>query len=122
EEVFRRRPVPFDLGLLHRYSNSSKYGSIISQHFPHARILYSVADLHFLRLQRQAEVEDDPVLRQKAEQMRRLELGAMFFVDCVIVHSAAEAELLAKLAPGVNVQVIPWTIEPRDIVTSDAGH
>jgi len=62
------------------------------------------------------------VLRQKAEQMRRLELGAMFFVDCVIVHSAAEAELLAKLAPGVNVEVIPSTIEPRDIVTSDAGH
>src|SRR5205814_1990102 len=94
----------------------------VRQHFPKARILYSVADLHFLRLERQAEVENDPVLRQKAEQMRRLELGAMFFVDCVIVHSAAEAELLAKLAPAVNVQVIPWTIEPRDIVTADCGH
>jgi GT2 family glycosyltransferase/glycosyltransferase involved in cell wall biosynthesis len=115
EDVFRKRPVPFDLVYLHRYSNASKYGGMIRQHFPQARILYNVADLHFLRLQRQAEVEDDPVLRQKAEQMRRLELGAMFFVDCVIVHSAAEAELLAKMAPGVNVQVIPWTIEVRDI-------
>jgi glycosyltransferase involved in cell wall biosynthesis len=115
EDVFRKRPVPFDLVYLHRYSNASKYGGMIRQHFPQARILYNVADLHFLRLQRQAEVEDDPVLRQKAEQMRRLELGAMFFVDCVIVHSAAEAELLAKMAPGVNVQVIPWTVEIRDI-------
>jgi GT2 family glycosyltransferase/glycosyltransferase involved in cell wall biosynthesis len=115
EDVFRKRPVPFDLVYLHRYSNASKYGGMIRQHFPQARILYNVADLHFLRLQRQAEVEDDPVLRQKAEQMRRLELGAMFFVDCVIVHSAAEAELLAKMAPGVNVQVIPWTVEIRDV-------
>jgi GT2 family glycosyltransferase/glycosyltransferase involved in cell wall biosynthesis len=116
EDVFRKRPQPFDLVYLHRYSNASKYGGMIRQHFPKARILYSVADLHFLRFERQAEVEKDPVLRQKAEQMRRLELGAMFFVDCVIVHSAAEAELLAKVAPGVNVQVIPWTVEPRDVM------
>src|SRR5205814_1612790 len=54
-----------------------------------------------------------------AEQMRRLELGAMFFVDCVIVHSAAEAELLAKLAPGVQVQVIPWTVEPRPVTPAE---
>lgn len=115
EDVFRKRPQPFDLVYLHRYSNASKYGGMIRQHFPKARILYSVADLHFLRLERQADVEKDPVLRQKAEQMRRLELGAMFFVDCVIVHSPAEAELLATLAPSVEVQVIPWTVEPREI-------
>src|SRR5438067_3933785 len=119
EDVFRKRPVPFDLVYLHRYSNASKYAGMIRQHFPKARILYSVADLHFLRLERQAELENDPVLRQKAEQMRRLELGAMFFVDCVIVHSAAEAELLAKLAPGVNVQVIPWTVEPRPVTPAE---
>jgi glycosyltransferase involved in cell wall biosynthesis len=120
EDVFRKRPVPFDLVYLHRYSNASKYGGMIRQHFPKARILYSVADLHFLRLERQAEVENDPVLRQKAEQMRRLELGAMFFVDCVIVHSAVEAALLAKLAPAIDVRVIPWTIEPREIAPSKA--
>jgi GT2 family glycosyltransferase/glycosyltransferase involved in cell wall biosynthesis len=119
EDVFRKRPLPFDLVYLHRYSNASKYGGMIRQHFPKARILYSVADLHFLRLERQAEVEKDAVLRAKAEQMRRLELGAMFFVDCVIVHSAAEAELLARLAPGVNVQVIPWTVERREITASE---
>jgi len=119
EDVFRKQPLPFDLVYLHRYSNASKYGGMIRQHFPKARILYSVADLHFLRLERQAEVEKDAVLRQKAEQMRRLELGAMFFADCVIVHSAVEAELLAKLAPGVQVQVIPWTVEPREITPSE---
>jgi GT2 family glycosyltransferase/glycosyltransferase involved in cell wall biosynthesis len=121
EDVFRKRPVPFDLVYLHRYSNASKYGGMIRQHFPKARILYNVADLHFLRMERQAEIESDPVLRQKAEQMRRLELGAMFFVDCVIVHSATEAELLAKLAPQIDVQVIPWTVEPREIAPSNTA-
>ena len=96
EDVFRKQPMPFDLVYLHRYSNASKYGGMVRQHFPQARIFYNVADLHFLRLERQAEVDNDAALRDKAEQMRRLELGAMSFVDCVIVHSTAEAELLRQ--------------------------
>ena len=121
EDVFRKRPVPFELVYLHRYSNASKYAGMIRQHFPKARILYNVADLHFLRLQREAEVQNDPALRDKAEQLRRLELGAMSFVDCVIVHSAAEADLLRQQAPRVRLQVVPWTVAPRDIARSVAG-
>ena len=115
EDVFRKQLLPLDLVYLHRYSNASKYAGMIRQHFPAARVLYNVADLHFLRAQRQAELEDDAALRDKAEQLRRLELGAMSFVDCVIVHSGAEAELLRQIAPGVEVQVIPWTVAVRDI-------
>jgi len=115
EDVLRKQQFPFELVYLHRYSNASKYAGMIRQQFPEARILYCVADLHFLRTQRQAELENDPGLREEAGQLRRLELGAMSFVDCVIVHSAAEAELLQQIAPDVEVQVIPWTIAVRDI-------
>jgi glycosyltransferase involved in cell wall biosynthesis len=122
EDVFRKQQTPFELVYLHRYSNASKYAGMIRQHFPKARILYSVADLHFLRMQRQADLENDPSLREKADQLRRLELGAMSFVDCVIVHSAAEAELLRKIAPDIEVQVIPWTIPVREIGTIKVKH
>jgi GT2 family glycosyltransferase/glycosyltransferase involved in cell wall biosynthesis len=122
EDVFRKQPTPFELVYLHRYSNASKYAGMIRQHFPKARILYSVADLHFLRMQRQAELENDPSLREKADQLRRLELGTMSFVDCVIVHSSAEAELLRQIAPDIEVQVIPWTIPVRDISTIKVEH
>jgi O-antigen biosynthesis protein len=115
EDIFRKQPVPVELVYLHRYSNASKYAGMVRQHLPKARILYNVADLHFLRVARQAELEDDPQLHAKAEQLKRLELGAMSFVDCVIVHSQVEAELLRQLAPDVAVQVIPWTVPLRDI-------
>ncbi len=115
EDVFRKQEVPVDLVYLHRYSNASKYAGMVRQHFPQARIVYNVADLHFLRMQRQAELQSDTGMQTKAEQMRRLELGAMSFVDCVIVHSAAEAELLRQIAPNIEVQVIPWTVALRDI-------
>jgi glycosyltransferase involved in cell wall biosynthesis len=115
EDVFRKQPIPCELVYLHRYSNASKYAGMIRQHFPKARILYNVADLHFLRMQRQAEVQNDAALREKADQMRRLELGAMSFVDCVIVHSNAEAELLREIAPDIDVRVIAWTVALRDV-------
>jgi GT2 family glycosyltransferase/glycosyltransferase involved in cell wall biosynthesis len=114
EDVFRKHKTPVDLVYLHRYSNASKYAGMVRQHFPKACILYNVADLHFLRAQRQAELEGDPQLLEKAEQLRRLELGAMAFVDAVIVHSAAEAELLREIAPDVRVHVIPWTVPLRE--------
>jgi GT2 family glycosyltransferase/glycosyltransferase involved in cell wall biosynthesis len=115
EDALKKRRMPFDLVYLHRYSNASKYGGLIRQLFAEARILYNVADLHFLRMQRQAEVESDPKLWDKADQLRRLELSAMSFVDCVIVHSEAEASLLREIAPEVEVRVIPWTIPLLDI-------
>src|SRR5439155_2611610 len=96
-----------------------KYGSVIRKHSPSTRLLYCVADLHFLRLQRQAEIETDPALRadlvDRAERMRRGELDAMCVADCVIVHSPAEARLLRQISRALNVQVIPWTIEPREV-------
>ena len=115
EDALRRQQLPVELVYLHRYSNASKYAGMIRQHFPAARILYNVADLHFLRVQRQAELEGDAALHEKAEQLRRLELGAMSFVDCVIVHSQAEAELLHQIDPGIEVRVIPWAVPTRDI-------
>ena len=121
EDVFRKQALPVDLVYLHRYSNASKYAGMIRQHFPAARIVYNVADLHFLRAEREAEVRDDPKLRDKAEQLKRLELGAMSFVDNVIVHSNVEAELLRQIAPKVEVQVIPWTVPLREIDRKPVG-
>ncbi len=115
EDAFRKQRILFDLVYLHRCSNASKYAGMIRQHFPKARILYNVADLHFLRMLRQAEVEDDARLRGQADQLRRLELGAMSFVNCVIVHSNAEAELLRQIVPDIAVRVIPWTVPLRDV-------
>ena len=119
-DVLVQHPAPFDLVYLHRYANAAKYGGAIRDHSPTARVLYSVADLHFLRLRRQAELENNPALHDKAEQMRLAELAMLSLSDCAIVHSIAEAELLQQMSPGLNVHVIPWTVELRDVRQSTA--
>jgi GT2 family glycosyltransferase/glycosyltransferase involved in cell wall biosynthesis len=111
EEVFRKCGIQPDLFYLHRYVNASKYALMIREHFPKARIIYNVADVHFLREERQAAVEGDAALAKRAIVRRERELSAMRQVDCVIVHSTVEADLLRELLPGKAIQVVPWAVK-----------
>lgn len=71
EEVLRRHAGRFDLVYLHRPENALAYAGLVRLHQPRARLAYSVADLHFLRLSRQAEIERRPDLARQAEALKR---------------------------------------------------
>lgn len=113
EEVFRKAPVAPDLVYLYRHSNTSRYATMVRRYFPHCRIVYSVCDLHFLRLERQHAIDPRSVSADAVAQQRRAEMSAMEQTDCVVVHSTAEAEMLKALDPAMNVKVVPWTVLPR---------
>ena len=112
EEVLRRQPHCYGLGYLHRIAAAAAYAGLARQHQWLARLVYSVADLHYLRLARQAAAEARPELLRAARAVREQELLAMRQVDAVITHSGAEAEWLGREAPGVRVQVVPWSVRP----------
>ncbi len=113
EEVFRKVRQPPDVVYLYRYSSASKYANLVRQRFPDCRILYCVCDLHYLRMERQAEIENSPALRVAAESQRRLELGVMQSCDTVIVHSSFEASLLRDADPSLPISVVSWTVKPQ---------
>jgi autotransporter passenger strand-loop-strand repeat protein len=113
EEVLARQADSYQLVYLHRNSVARPYVSLIRDYQPHARIVYSVADLHHLRLARQASVEARPELMRHASWMKRHELAAIQQVDAVITHSPAEAALLAKEDTGTaGIHVVPWPVKP----------
>jgi GT2 family glycosyltransferase/glycosyltransferase involved in cell wall biosynthesis len=113
EEVFRKAAHKPDLVYLHRYSNASKYATMVRRYFPACRVVYNVADLHFLRMQRQAEIDPASTSAAEVAMQRRGEIAVMRNVDSVIVHSPAEAALLLGVEPEMNVKVVPWTVLPR---------
>lgn len=113
EEVFRKATVKPDLVYLHRYANATKYATMVRRYFPDCRIVYNVADLHFLRMERQAAIEPGSFSATQLAQQRDAEMAAMRSVDCVIVHSSAEARLLEEADASLNVEVVPWTVRPR---------
>jgi O-antigen biosynthesis protein len=113
EEVFRKAAHKPDLVYLHRYANASKYATMVRRYFQDCRVVYSVADLHFLRMERQAEVESGSISAAQVAQQRREEMSAMHSVDCVIVHSPVERRMLHEADPSLSLEVVPWTVRPR---------
>jgi glycosyltransferase involved in cell wall biosynthesis len=108
EEVLRRHRDQFAAVYLHRLLNAEAYAGLVRAWQPRARVIYSVADLHHVRLARQASVHADLELMAKSRTVRQRELAAMRLCDVVITHSTAEAALLAREAPGAAVHVVPW--------------
>ena len=119
EDVFRRQP--FDLIYLHRLENAAACLDAARRHGG-AQIVYSVADLHHLRLKGQSAVEQQPAraqeLAQQALKLGLMELSLAAAADSVITHSITEAEWLRR-APGLRgtgkVHVVPWSIPAQPI-------
>lgn len=124
EDLLRSRAGQFDLVYLHRFSNASRYAPLVRRHQPRARIVYNVADLHHLRMEREAALLTDPVqaaaAAAKAAEMRRGELAAVQAVDATLVHSAVEADLLAQALPEAPVHVVPWAYPLQPVATPAA--
>jgi O-antigen biosynthesis protein len=80
---------------------------------PGCRIAYDTVDLHFLRLDRQAELarrigeEDEATsLRRRSMVLRELELGLIRSTDVTLTVSEAERDLLGQLEPSATVTVL----------------
>ena len=115
EEVLRRDAGLFDLVYLHRLPIAAAYTTLVRQTQGRARLVYGVADLHHLRIARQAVYEDRPELHAEANRLRAMELWAAGMADAVITHSSIEAEMLRPLLPPGRVHVVAWSmpIRPR---------
>jgi GT2 family glycosyltransferase len=85
----------------------------IKTHCPQAKIIFDTEDLHFVREQRRAELENDPALAELALQRKEQELAVAAKSDCTLVVSHYEKEVLLQEDPRLNVTVIPI---PRDIL------
>jgi autotransporter passenger strand-loop-strand repeat protein len=117
EDVLRRNAGAYELIYLHRLSNALAYAGLSRQWCPRAHVLYSVADLHHLRLERQGRVLGETKLLARARALKQAEFLAMRTADAVITHSPAEAAYLARETPGARVHVVGWpvTIAPRNV-------
>ncbi|MCX2561550.1 Hint domain-containing protein [Acetobacter farinalis] len=113
EDVLRRQAGSFDVVYLHRAENATRYLALVRMHQKKARVVYNVADLHFLRLMRQAEVQQRPEVLVRAQRMKLAEYASMLQADVVLTHSVTEAEQIRADVPQANVHVVPWSVPAR---------
>lgn len=78
---------------------------------PWARVFYDTVDLHFLRMERQAALTENPALRRDARAMRERELACFRTADVTLAVSEPERQLLLDLVPEIVVETLPNIFE-----------
>jgi autotransporter-associated beta strand protein len=113
EDVLRLHAGTFDVIYLHRHQCADRYLALARAFHPKARIVYSVADLHHVRLARQAQVEGRPELLAYSRRVAAVEAHAASRADVVLTHSAAEAPILRQVTGFGRVHVVPFAAAAR---------
>lgn len=119
-QLLEERGKDFNLILFCRHYIAAPYMSRIRQWAPHAKIVFDTVDLHYLREQRQAELENSSSMHAVAMKTRAQELAVINQCDMTLVVSPIEQNLLATEAPGARVSILSNIHEPRKASTTYA--
>jgi glycosyltransferase involved in cell wall biosynthesis len=96
---------------LNRPHISIKYIELIRTH-TNAKILYFGHDLHYLREQRQAQIEGNQELLKSSEQIKKIEMQVISRADIVYYPSIIEIEEIKKQFPDIKAKVLlAWMYE-----------
>lgn len=100
----------YDMVLIWRPAVADKHLATVRRMCPRAKVVYHTVDLHYLRMEREAELHREPARLAEAARMKAIELSTIQAVDSAIVHSTHELEVLAEEIPVANVFVFPLII------------
>lgn len=111
ENYFRRYGWLFDVVLVHRVGAMEKVLPLARRYAPGAVVLFQVVDLHYLRMERTAQISGDSNMHCAASIMKERELSLVRQVDCTMSPSSVELELLAAEAPRCPLALSPLLFE-----------
>jgi hypothetical protein len=126
-DLLDQRGSEFDLVYGMRFEIMEQVIDQMRSRMPRAKILFNPADLHFLRLLREARLKknaNDPTadeLFAKADGVKQRELGVMRVSDAVILYNEIESEVVQTNLPGKLAIVLPFFVPTRDAVPNWAG-
>lgn len=107
EQILAESGQGLDYVLLYRAPLAATVFDMVRKHAPLAKIIFNTVDLHFLRMEREAELEGDAGKKLAAQRMKRTELDLIHRADATIVLSRFELDLLKGLSPNANLFEIP---------------
>ena len=111
EQHLKESGKRYDLVLLFRPVVVERNIKAVKKHCRNAKVLYHTIDLHFLRMEREAELQNDPAKRKAAAEMKEREFATIQASDLSIVHSTAELTLLAPELPDEKISVFPLIMD-----------
>ncbi len=105
-DLLSKRGPEFDIIMISRHYITVKHIDAVRAFAPKALVVFDTVDLHFLRTERQAELEGNALARASARAKRDEELTLIRKADVTVVVSTFEQKLLADLVPEARVLVL----------------
>lgn len=107
----------YDLIFLFRPLVANKYIDLVRRICPKAKILYETADLHFLRISREANIKNSEAKHLEASKFKSIEFQALLKCDQSIIRSESEMDLIHSELPEANVSLFPLMLDIKKKVT-----
>lgn len=110
----------FDLIFVAREPIATRFLPLIRKHAPHTKLVFDTVDLHYLREERQAQLQNSERGLRDAARTRERELRLVRQADAVLVRSQYEQSVLEQSEPSASifhipiVREIPGLLGPRD--------
>ena len=109
QEHLREHGKRYDLVLACRHNTLEPHYNSLRKYCPNAKIVFHTVDLHFLRMQREAELKQSKKHRDAAREAEAAELKLIDSCDRTTVVSHVEHEVLSKMNRGAKVRVMPYS-------------
>jgi len=107
ERYLQEHAADFDVIFAYRGPIAARFVDLIRRVAPNTKFVFDTVDLHFLREERQAEIEKSDQKLVEAQRTKQIEIGVMRKADRTIVLSKVEQEIATRLVPNAAVSLIP---------------
>ncbi len=109
----------YDVVILSRITTAARCIDLVKQYCRRARVIFNTVDVHYLREQRRAALEQNRQLAAIAEDTKAAELGVMRQCDCTILISEVEQALIREELPDVRTFHLPLILDVSDGSSAD---
>ena len=116
-QLLEQRGALFDTVMICRHYIASPLIAAVRQHSPQAQLWFDTVDLHYLREERLAALEQSSRLADVAAVTKQQELGVIADCDLTFVVSPVEQALLEQTLPDAKVAILSNIHEPLDDTT-----
>ncbi|MEP6686519.1 MAG: glycosyltransferase, partial [Verrucomicrobiota bacterium] len=110
-EYLEKHGPEFDVVILSRCDFARKHITDVRLHASQSRIIFDTVDLHFLRMNREAELTQDPAVRVNAQEKEQQEYEVIDEADETWVVSSFEQELLRRERPTKSIETVSMIVD-----------
>ena len=99
----------YDLVFISRPTTFERQIKTIRKYCIKSKVLFHTVDLHFLRMNREADLLKSKKMMLAAEEMKQRELALISQADITTVLSSEELALLKNLLPNERIRLLPYS-------------